>query len=68
MKKLKVVYPGPAVTYAGSETYHPDLGKLIAGKMFNLDSARAIKYIKSGLLRPATKQKGAKNGDTIIGT
>lgn len=42
---MKVKYPGPG------DTYHPQLGKLIAGKPFDLDDETAKKYIDSGLLK-----------------
>ena len=42
---MKALYPGPG------DTYHPQLGKLIAGQPFELDDETAKKYVRSGLLR-----------------
>lgn len=42
---MKVVWMGTGVTY------HPQLGKLVAEKPFELDEVVAKKYIKAGLLK-----------------
>jgi len=53
---MKVYYPGP-----GPKTYHPELGKLIKDKVFELPAGEAKKYI-GGCLKEAKKKKGVSNG------
>lgn len=51
---MKVIYPGPL------KTYHPQLGKLVAGQSFEMDNETAEKYIESGLLKEVkSKTKNA---------
>jgi len=52
---MRVFYPGP-----GPKTYHPKLGKMITGRVFDLDMKTANKYIKSGLLKKAPIIKKTK--------
>lgn len=51
---MKVYYPGP-----GPKTYHPQLGKLIKDKPFDLPGDQAKQYVDGGLLKefsePTTK-------------
>lgn len=57
---MKVYYPGK------SETYHPQLGKLVPDKSFDLDGKTANKYIDSGLLKPVKKKKDSGFKDSKI--
>jgi len=56
---MKVFYPGP-----GPKTYHPELGKLIKDKVFELPTDVAKKYI-GGCLKEAKKKKEVKHGKSI---
>ena len=65
---MRVYYPGP-----GTKTYHPQLGKLITGKHFDLDDKLAEKYVDSGLLKearsshlPAGRQSGLKTEKKVV--
>lgn len=52
---MKVYFPGPE-----PKTYHPQLGKLIKDKVFELPESEAQKYIgKGGCLKEKKKQKEA---------
>lgn len=49
---MKVVYPGP-----DQETYHPQLGKLVKDRPFEMTSKEAAPYIKAGLLKKKDTKK-----------
>jgi len=57
---MKVFYDGP-----GAKTYHPQLGKLITGKVFELDAKTAKSYVEAGLLKKAKEGKKADAGSRI---
>ncbi len=49
---MKVFFPGPE-----PKTYHPELGKLIKGHVFELPEGDAKRYIAGGLLKELASQK-----------